>query len=166
MKLPELQPEPMRPYEEDQKTNPTIWQPTWKCFCCQDTGEVTSALAAMVIKGYDYRRDRIPVCQAPDCTAGAALMSPALKHSVDLRITASICQELDKNNRESWHATVKNYQKQILKKVDQMSHQMNLRNCNRTPEEEQIAQRKHQENLLSSPKEQNKLRTLIYGDEL
>lgn len=37
------------------------WHPTWKCFCCHDTGWVRPHLAAMVIQKYNYIQDRIPI---------------------------------------------------------------------------------------------------------
>ncbi len=93
-------------------------------------------------------------------------MSPALKYSVDLRLTAPICQELDRINREDWRGTVIAHQKQILEKVAQLSHQMNLRKYDRSPEEEQISSRRHQENLILSPREQDKFRAAVYGEDL
>jgi hypothetical protein len=102
MKLPELPPEPIR--REDQPGyEKEIWQPSWECFCCEDSGIVRSHLASMVIRGYDSKRDRIPICQAPGCSAGVNWLH--LEGNIDMRLTAAICQELDRINREDWQKT-------------------------------------------------------------
>lgn len=99
MKLPELSREPIR--DEDQPGyQKEIWQPSWRCFCCEDTGIVRSRLAGMVIRGYNYDCDRLPICQAPGCKAGVNWLH--LEGNIDMRLTAAICQELDRISREDW----------------------------------------------------------------
>lgn len=103
MKLPELPPEPIRD-EDKPGYQKKIWQPSWHCFCCEDTGIVRSRLAAMVIRGYDSSRDRLPICQAPSCNAGMKWLH--LEENIDMRLTSGICQELDRISREDWHQTI------------------------------------------------------------
>lgn len=102
MKLPELPPEPIRD-EDKPGYQKEIWQPSWHCFCCEDTGIVRSRLAAIVIRGYDFNRDRLPICQAPGCNAGMKWLH--LEGNIDMRLTAAICQELDRISREDWQKT-------------------------------------------------------------
>lgn len=137
-----------------------IWQPSWQCFCCHDTGEVNQHLVRLVIDGYSQSKDKIPRCQNPGCSAGERLDS--LNGMVDYRFSAVICQELDAIHREDWRQTTQNKAALIAQKISEVAKSKSLRKRDRPPEEEQIAQRKHQENLLSSPKEQDKLRTLVY----
>lgn len=103
MKLPELPPEPIR-YEDQPGYEKEIWQPSWKCFCCQDTGQVQAHLVRLVIPKYDAKRDRIPICQAPGCSAGANWLHLG-NNNIDMRLTAAICQELDRINRKDWQQT-------------------------------------------------------------
>src|SRR4028118_382741 len=97
--------EPMRPKEEP-GVDKEVWQPTWKCFCCHDTGIVASHLATTVIEEYDLNRDKLPRCQNPGCTSGSYLDGDSLTRSVDYRLTPAICQELDADERESWRETL------------------------------------------------------------
>ena len=64
MDFPQLSRETTRPEEQKEKE---IWQPSWKCFCCQDTGIVNPHLVRLVIPDYSYNHDRLPICQAPGC---------------------------------------------------------------------------------------------------
>ncbi|MGB6296550.1 MAG: hypothetical protein WBF90_10230 [Rivularia sp. (in: cyanobacteria)] len=99
MKLPEFFPEPNR-HEDKSGFEKEIWQPRWRCFCCEDKGIVNPHLASKVIRGYDFDRDRYPICQAPGCSAGENWMH--LEGNIDMRLTAPICQELDRIYREDW----------------------------------------------------------------
>lgn len=64
-KFEQLESWPIRPEEQQEKE---IWKPTWKCFCCQDTGKVQPDLVRQVIPTYDDNRDRVPICQ--NCNLG------------------------------------------------------------------------------------------------
>jgi hypothetical protein len=129
--------------EDSGDYEPEIWQPSWRCFCCHDTGEVNSHLARLVIDGYELGKDKIPRCQNPGCTAGGQLDSPTLNDVIDYRIEAVTCQELDSIERGNWQHTVKSKQQQILEKVAQLSQKKSLRKGDRTPDEEMSAQQKH-----------------------
>lgn len=145
----------MRPEEEPSSDKP-LWRPTWKCFCCHDTGIVRSHLAVMVIEGYNFNRDKLPRCQNPGCHAGNHLDSSEIGQCVDYRLTAKICQELDATERESWNETL------LMKhqyRVNFSGVCKNLRKCDReagrvsvhrTREEQQQAERNHAEALQQS----------------
>jgi len=102
MNLPQLPPEPMRP-EEEKPEGKEVFYPSWQCFCCQDTGKVQPHLVRHVIPAYNYDRDRLPVCQNLGCKKGANFFH--LQGCIDMRLTAEICQELDRINREDWRQT-------------------------------------------------------------
>ena len=100
MNLPELPPQPIRD-EDKPGYQKEIWQPNWRCFCCQDSGIVRPSLAEMVIRSYDSNRDRLPICQAPGCNTGAKWLHLE-ENNIDMRLTAAICRELDRISREDW----------------------------------------------------------------
>ena len=145
MKLPEIPPEPIR--DEDQPGyQKEIWQPSWRCFCCEDTGIVRSRLAAMVIRGYNSNRDRLPICQAPGCNAGVNWLH--LEGNIDMRLTAAICQELDRISREDWRQSTQ--QKFInLKAISQKMAMPG--SCERTEQDNrEVQQRKAEIEATSS----------------
>lgn len=92
--------------EDQPDYKPEIWQPSWQCFCCHDTGEVNQHLARLVIDGYEQGKDKIPRCQNTGCNAGDCLDS--LVGMIDYRFNAAICQELDVIHREDWRKTTQN----------------------------------------------------------
>ncbi|MFK0730438.1 MAG: hypothetical protein ACIWVG_04585 [Gloeotrichia echinulata HAB0833] len=104
MNLPELPSQPVRD-EDKPGYQKEIWQPTWHCFCCQDSGIVRSHLAKMVIPTFDFDRDLLPICQAPGCNAGGRWLR--LQGNIDMRLTATICQELDRISREDWRKSIR-----------------------------------------------------------
>lgn len=124
-----------------------IWQPSWRCYCCHDTGIVQQHLAALVIKGYNPRFDKQPVCQNPNCNTSPGL-SEQYSNCLDFRLNSAICQKLDMMEQESWRDGVREKQrriKDINAKVLVLSKNMSMRESDRTPEEEMEAQRKHYE---------------------
>lgn len=129
--------------EDSPDYEPEIWQPSWRCFCCHDTGEVNSHLARLVIDGYELGKDKIPRCQNPGCTAGRHLDSSTFQGIIDYRFDAVTCQELDSIERNNWRHTVECKRQQILEKVAQLSKKKSLRKCERTPDEEMSVQQKH-----------------------
>ncbi|WP_414552514.1 hypothetical protein [Anabaena sp. CCY 0017] len=145
MKLPELPPEPIR--DEDQPGyQKEIWQPSWRCFCCEDTGIVRSRLAAMVIHGYNSNRDRLPICQAPGCNAGVNWLH--LEGNIDMRLTAAICQELDRISREDWRQSTQ----QKFVNIQALSKKLAMpRSCERTEQDNrEVQQRKAEIEATSS----------------
>jgi hypothetical protein len=133
--------EPMRP-EKEPGIDPEIWQPDWRCFCCQDTGIVHHYLAALVIDGYDSNRDKLPRCHNPGCSAGSHYDGATLTGSVDYRLTADICADLDRIERENWRDYVQ--QKRLALTLDLSTIGKSLRQRERTSTEEMEARQKHQ----------------------
>ncbi len=111
-----------------------IWQPQWDCFCCQDTGIVRSQLVRLVIPDYDWDLDALPICQNPACQKHKTLGESVLS-MVDYRLSAGICEQLDKFSRDDWKSTVQ-IKHEILQ---QLADSKSLRSRPRTQEEEQIA---------------------------
>lgn len=144
-KLPRV---PMR-REDEPGYEKEIWQPSWNCFCCHDTGIINQHLAVMVIDGYDSNRDKFPRCVNPGCKAGDHWDSEALTGCVDYRINAATCQKLDAIEREGWRQTVR--QKQI--NIQALATMMSLRKRERTSIEEMEAQRRHEEACNADPSE-------------
>ncbi|WP_051470206.1 hypothetical protein [Fischerella sp. PCC 9605] len=149
MKLPQLPPEPIR-REDEPGYEKEIWQPSWNCFCCQDTGKVQPNLVRLVIPEYDYDRDRIPVCQAPGCSAGTSYLH--LEGCIDMRLRAAICQELDRIERENWRQTTLNKVALIQERIKQTAAAKSLRQHDRTHDEEIMAAERHQVALAEADK--------------
>lgn len=139
--LKKLPREPMRP-EKEPGAEVEIWQPDWNCFCCHDSGIVHHYLAALVIDGFDSNLDKLPRCHNPGCYAGGNFDGEVLASSVDYRLTADICQELDAIERENWRDYVQ--KKRLALKVDLSTIGKSLRQCQRTSTEERSARQKHQ----------------------
>jgi hypothetical protein len=141
MKLPKLPRQFVR-REDKPGYQPEIWQPSWRCFCCHDTGTVNQHLAKLVIEEYNPNKDKIPRCQNPGCTAGENLDFLS-SQVVDYRFTAAICQHLDSIHREDWRQSTQTKAALIQEKIAQLAQQKSLRKRDRTPTEEMEAQQKH-----------------------
>ena len=138
-KLPRV---PMR-REDEPGFELEIWQPSWKCFCCQDTGIVSQHLASLVIEGYCHGVDRLPRCLAPGCEAGSHYDSNALAPSVDYRIDAATCQQLDLTERDVWRKDTQARSRKAREKTIELARQKSLRKRDRTCREEQLALDRH-----------------------
>jgi hypothetical protein len=111
--LPEL-PRAIMRKEDEPGHEKGLWQPTWNCFCCRDLGLVQSHLAAMVIKGFNAKSDKLPRCQNQGCSAGERYDGDALLGCIDYRFSTEICQKLDAIERNAWKETLQ-VQRQTLK---------------------------------------------------
>ncbi|KOP24631.1 hypothetical protein AMR41_19790 [Hapalosiphon sp. MRB220] len=149
MRLPQLPPQPMR-REDELGYEKEIWHPQWQCFCCWDTGKVQPHLARLVISGYDYDRDRLPVCQAPGCIAGSNYLH--LEDEIDMRLVSAICQELDRIERENWRQTTLNKVALIQERIQQTTVAKSLRQSDRNHDEQIIAAERHQVALAEADK--------------
>jgi hypothetical protein len=129
--LPKIEPIVVR-REDEVEFQQEIWQPTWNCFCCQDTGIVRPHLAKLVIDGYDWNIHKLPVCTNPKCSAVNQL-SEAIAYILDHRLSATVCQQLDQLETENWKETVT----LRFENIQQLANQKSFRLCNRTTEEEQ-----------------------------
>ncbi len=123
MSLPKLNRQPIRPEMETDAEDKEIWKPTWRCFCCQDTGIVRPLLASLVIPEYDFARDLSVVCQNPRCSAGSDYRS---NENYDQRFTAGICSELDRLNREDWRRTVESQFAAFQQRIEDAADKKNL----------------------------------------
>lgn len=103
----------MRPDDEAIKDT-EIWQPSWKCFCCMDSGIIAPHLAAMAIENYNRANDRLPRCAAPGCKAKCLFDTDQLQDCIDYRVDTQVCQELDLVERESWRNTVRMKHQRIV----------------------------------------------------
>ncbi|MGL5836127.1 MAG: hypothetical protein ACRC1Z_23270 [Waterburya sp.] len=146
MDFKKLKPIAMRP-ECEPDYDRQLWQPSWDCFCCHDTGFVIDKLAAYVIEGYVSGQHKIAICQATKCQAeiGETLEASG---SLDNRLTQEICDDLDSLEREEWARTLKS--KQELRKkasgmVDELAERKSMRLRRRSLQEEMEVRRKHEE---------------------
>lgn len=140
MSLPKLPRDIIR-REDEPEHEKELWRPNWKCFCCHDTGTIRPYLAAMVIDGYRWESDKIPVCQNPGCSATSNI-SQAIEQYLDYRLDAAICQQLDLIDRESWRQTLKDANQRRLN-TQILAQRMSLRKSDRTSTEQMEAQQRH-----------------------
>jgi len=166
MNLPRLEREPIRPEREQPDFDKEIWQPHWRCFCCQDTGTVSLVLTRLVIPDYDHHRDKQVVCQHPRCEAGKSLRGDL---NYDQRFTAGICDSLDRINREDWRKTVE-AKFQSLQKINadikKIANGMRMPETrDRTPIEEIEAQQRHEEVCSADPEKLKAVAQTYLGSE-
>ncbi|AFZ28359.1 hypothetical protein Cylst_6588 (plasmid) [Cylindrospermum stagnale PCC 7417] len=102
--LPQFEPVPLRPEEENQEEE--IFYPRWRCFCCQDSGLVSRDLVQLIMPKYNPDRDKWVLCQGANCDASKRWENVPIEN-FDIRFIPSICQKLDLINRENWRNTVK-----------------------------------------------------------
>lgn len=137
--FPQFEPLPVRPEQEGDKE---IWQPSWKCFCCQDTGKVQPHLVRLVMPSYNYNRDRIPICQA--CSAGNTLLHLIEFGVIDTRFETMLCQKLDRFAREEWSkATQEKFaiaKKKVQLATSEVAQTRSLRKGSRTQNDEREIQ--------------------------
>lgn len=136
--LPKFERSPVDPRKEEEDKE--IWQPSWKCFCCHDTGKIYPTLVRLVIADYDYDKDKIPICQ--NCNAGSNWMH--LQSMIDTRIDFKICRHLDKFERENWKRTTQQQFEIVKKRIDLVTNEIaqahSLTSANRTSNDEREVQ--------------------------
>ncbi|MBD2770685.1 hypothetical protein [Iningainema tapete] len=142
-KFEPLEPLPMR--AEDEREDKEIWQPGWKCFCCQDTGKIQPLLVERVIPNYNYDRDRIPVCQL--CNKGRNWLHLKELGVIDTRISFDTCRKLDVISREDWKLTTQKLFEMAKKRAENATAEIaqahNLRKRDRIQEEFILMQKNH-----------------------
>ena len=138
-----LEPLPMRPEEEAEKE---IWQPSWNCFCCRDSGKISPNLVRRVIPGYNYSRDRLPVCQ--NCNKGHDWFHLDDLGVIDTRLGPVICRKLDLIAREDWRLTAQAWFEMAKQRLEDATNEIaqehNLRRRDRISEEFILAKKKHE----------------------
>lgn len=108
MKLPQITLELLNPQLE-QDIDQELWQPDWKCFCCHDTGLILEHLVRRLAPEYDGTKHKRVVCQNSGCEAGDTHCTCCHNHQV----LPSICQDLDKQERQDWRETLFKQSKQM-----------------------------------------------------
>lgn len=147
-------------YEDEPEFAKEIWQPSWQCFCCHDSGIVQPHLAAIAIDGYDYDQDKLPRCQNPGCRAGSHWDGESVIDSVDYRLNPAICQELDSIEREGWRQTTE--RKFINLKA--LSSQLAMPGSQeRTEQDNREVQQRKQEIESISPQQWKSMRKAYLG---
>lgn len=124
-----------------------IWQPTWKCYCCLDTGIVDSYFITQIIP--DHKSvDPLVACRRLDCEAGNKYRFSEL---CDTRFKPEWCEEFHQEGKNNWDKYIPE-QLKLHEEVRQLTTEKNLRSRPRTDEENILAQRKHEEVLNRDPK--------------
>lgn len=164
MTLPQLPREPIRPELEGTEKEKELWQPTWRCFCCHDTGLVNSNLIKLVVPDYDHRRDKLIACQNRCCEVG---VDYKYDPNYDQRFTVGICIELDKISRDDWRRTILRQCELIQNRnaIADVASRMSLRRRERTQLEETEVQRRREEILNAEPEQLKGMARAYLGDE-
>lgn len=130
-----------------------IWQPSWRCYCCRDTGRIYPTLVRLIIPDYDYDKDKVPICQ--NCNAGSTWMH--LQAMIDTRIDLKICHYLDKFERENWkHSTQQQFEiakKRVGLVTDEIAQAHSLTSANRTAEDDREVQQRKAEIEAITPEQ-------------
>jgi hypothetical protein len=162
--FPQFEPLTVRPEEEKDKE---IWQPSWNCFCCQDTGKVQAHLVRLIMPSYNYDRDRLPICQL--CSCGDKLYHLTEFGVIDTRFEMMLCKKLDKVAREEWrNATQEQFaiaKKRIELATDEFSQNHTLTKKNRTQNDEREVQQRKQEVEAISPNQWAAMRKAYLGGD-
>ncbi|WP_138506306.1 hypothetical protein [Nostoc sp. PA-18-2419] len=140
--LPQFERLPINPKKEEEDKE--IWQPSWDCFCCQDTGQIQAHLVRLIIPDYDHNRDRIPVCQGYNKFYRHNLMKYGV---LDTRFDLFLCKKLDRISHDNWkQITQKQFEKyrnQLNFETSKISQSHSLTNTNRTGNDNrEVGQRK------------------------
>lgn len=133
---------PVRP-EKEPRAEVEIWQPDWKCFCCHDSGVVAPHLASLVIEDYNRDRDKLPRCVAPGCESGSQYDLDTLQDTIDYRIDAATCQQLDSLEREDWRKTVQAKAQRIQDAAKTLAKEKSIRVRDRSPDENRVIADRH-----------------------
>ena len=145
MEFPQLDPIPMRK-EDEPNYDKEIYQPSWDCYCCRDTGIAINA-ARIIIKGWKLESQKIPVCQRDGCEAGEKLANhadPQVQASLDWRLHSDICSQVDSYERAARIESAKKEQSGE-KVIDFSTVVKSLRSRPRSQQEQELAQRNHLE---------------------
>ncbi|MCC5609761.1 hypothetical protein LC612_24030 [Nostoc sp. CHAB 5834] len=137
--------------EKSECDDKEIWQPSWHCFCCQDTGQIQRHLVNLVIPDYNPHRDRIPVCQGCNKFDNYHLKEYGV---LDLRFDLYICKKLDAIARDGWKRTTlsqfEKYKNQLDIATGAIAQSHSLAVTNRTSNDDrEVAQRKAEIEAIS-----------------
>ncbi len=138
--------EPIQLREEAQPGYEAIaWKPTWKCFCCHDTGLIQELLIKKVIPRYVSGRHKPVECNATHCDIklGRDLYKT---ETLDRRLSAELCDRLDRDERKMWAEWSMEQHEKRKKRIrlidSNVTHNLRLRS--RTNYEQWEVERRHQ----------------------
>lgn len=77
------------------------WQPTWECYCCEDTGYITRAERVLSTTSMS---DRPILCKRVGCAAAQSVQPDA--DIADTRLNATDCDMLHDLARQDWAETL------------------------------------------------------------
>ena len=140
-KLPAL----TRREEDEPGFEQESWKPTWKCYCCHDTGFVLDRLASLVIEGYDAEKSKIPRCNASRCGTEVGLNLEE-SGTLDLRLSSEVCDRLSEMERESWEDyrwRKHQLRKEALGLVEELAEKKSMRTVRRSEKEQKQARERH-----------------------
>ena len=150
--LPKFERLPILPKKEEQDKE--IWQPSWNCFCCQDTGQIQAHLVRLIIPDYNPNRDRIPVCQGCNKFDNYHLKEYGV---LDTRFDLYLCKKLDAISRADWKQVTQKQFEMFKQRVNQASSDIaqshSLSRKNRTSNDEREVQQRKAEVEAISPEQ-------------
>lgn len=94
------------PFQRQQITTQekTFILPHWNCFCCKDTGTVSSHLLNLVCPGYSIHTH--PLVHCKNCVLDNPISQVCAQNLLD----KWQCKELDEIARQDWRDTAKEWQ--------------------------------------------------------
>lgn len=134
--------------EQTENEDKEIWQPSWNCFCCQDTGQIQAHLVRLIISDYDPNRDRIPVCQGCNKFDRHNLRDYGV---LDTRFDLFLCKKLDRIARNDWKQVTEKQFEMVKQRINQIAKTHSLTNCNRTSNDDREVQQRKAEIESISP---------------
>lgn len=138
--------------EQTENDDKEIWQPSWHCFCCQDTGQIQRHLVQLIIPDFNPNRDRIPVCQGCNKFDNYHLKEYGV---LDLRFDLYLCKKLDAIARDTWKRTTQEqfekYKKRLEIATGAISQAHSLTSCDRTQNDDREVQQRKAEIEAISP---------------
>ena len=120
-----------------------IWHPSWRCFCCNDHGQLPLPQILLIIPDYSVAEDKPVLCQNPGCEAGLDIARSERAMEFDFRFTAALCQKIDATMRQGWKQTNQEQFDRISQKINQVTQDKSIRTRDRTPTEQMISQQRH-----------------------
>jgi hypothetical protein len=139
--LPAFEPIPIR----EQIDNQQDFYPTWKCFCCHDSGKIQKHLVKQVIPNYNSDIHLWVACQNTSCNKFRENWCGADPKNFDMRFSPLTCQKLDLIERENWYQTIDN-KEEIIKQVKIISQKLKMRGVkDRTENDNREVQQRKQD---------------------
>lgn len=152
MKFEKIPDEPLRS-EDDPAYDEELWRPTWKCYCCHDTGFILPRLAEQIFDRYRHGKSKFPRCTATACKTDIGT-DKRLLASTNFNVPVHICDYFDRLERQDWNdwvmrqaKLIKNNKDKAKSAIEELSKSMAVRSP-RTSAEQMLAQQQHQNVLV------------------